>query len=320
MKISQYLCTLVIALSTSFAFAGSGISFKNISLEEAKALAAESNKLIFVDAYADWCGPCKWMAANTFTDDEVAEFYNNNVISLQIDMESEMGMEFDLRYNVDAYPTLLFLNAEGAIVKRYTGALDASEFLRLGQLVVDPSASKVKPLEAKILGGNHDEALVLEYMLACSDENEEPKNAIVDVYLALLERKGRADADFIGDYLVEVQMYDRVAADDLVLDYFNMMDDNTLIEDEAFTIFYFYQNDLDAPSTLFFIENYEEIASVWGSYAQEKFTDLIVNATEDYKRGNLRKDKIYTFVKLFADQNGIEYEELKTAVDELLEV
>ena len=157
MKISHYLFAFIISFNSFISIAQSGIAFKDISLEEAKTLAAKENKLIFIDAYADWCGPCKWMVANTFTDSEVGDFFKNNVISLQIDMESEIGMEFDLEYFVDAYPTLLFLNAEGEVVKRHTGAMDAGEFLRFGKLAIDPSSSMVLQLKKRIDEGEQNE-------------------------------------------------------------------------------------------------------------------------------------------------------------------
>ncbi|MEZ4982778.1 MAG: thioredoxin family protein [Saprospiraceae bacterium] len=41
---------------------------------EAMAEAAKTNKLIFMDAYTTWCGPCKMMSKNVFTEGKVAAF------------------------------------------------------------------------------------------------------------------------------------------------------------------------------------------------------------------------------------------------------
>ena len=68
-----------------------GIEFLPMSLNEAKTFAASTQKLIFIDCYTTWCGPCKWMSANIFTNDTVAQFYNRNFLCLKMDMEKGEG-------------------------------------------------------------------------------------------------------------------------------------------------------------------------------------------------------------------------------------
>ena len=53
-----------------------GIQFDKGDWQEILAKAKEEDKLIFVDAYAAWCGPCKKMARDVFTKPEVGEFFN----------------------------------------------------------------------------------------------------------------------------------------------------------------------------------------------------------------------------------------------------
>lgn len=99
-----------------------GIVFKKINLEKAKKLAAQEGKLIFIDAYTSWCGPCKKMAATTFKDAEVGEFFNENFINIKIEMEKDAdGPDAARRYNVRAYPTLLIIDEEGNLVKQTIG-------------------------------------------------------------------------------------------------------------------------------------------------------------------------------------------------------
>ena len=57
-----------------------GIEFFKGTWEEALAEAKAQDKIIFMDAYAVWCGPCKRMAATVFTDKKVGKFYNENFI------------------------------------------------------------------------------------------------------------------------------------------------------------------------------------------------------------------------------------------------
>ena len=66
-----------------------GIQFQSLSLEDAKKQSLKSGKLIFIDAYASWCGPCKRMAATSFKNLEVGKVYNEQFINLKIDCEKD---------------------------------------------------------------------------------------------------------------------------------------------------------------------------------------------------------------------------------------
>jgi len=114
----------------------SGIRFKNVSLERAKELAAETDKLIFIDAYTSWCGPCKRMAATSFKDDEVGEIFNDKFVNLKIDMEKDAdGPEVAKLYKVRAYPTLLIIDSKGKLVKSSVGFMTSAQLLSLANSV-----------------------------------------------------------------------------------------------------------------------------------------------------------------------------------------
>lgn len=113
-----------------------GIVFQSISFEEALKQAKATNKLIFMDAYAVWCGPCKWLDANTFRDKEVGEVFNKNFINLKMDMEKGEGPALASRFKVTAYPTLFFINGDGEVVYKILGALKAKELLKKVEEVI----------------------------------------------------------------------------------------------------------------------------------------------------------------------------------------
>lgn len=117
---------------------GKGISFFHGSFSELKAQAASSGKLIFMDAYTSWCGPCKWMSKSVFTTEEVGSFYNDKFVCAKFDMEKGEGVELAKQYSVNAYPTLLFLNSSGETVHMALGARDGKEFIELGKQALDP--------------------------------------------------------------------------------------------------------------------------------------------------------------------------------------
>ncbi|MEY3443377.1 MAG: hypothetical protein RLZZ519_1658 [Bacteroidota bacterium] len=95
-----------------FAVAASEIQFEQSAFTEVLAKAKSENKLVFLDAYTSWCGPCKWMAKNAFTDPETAAFFNTNFVNVTVDMEKGEGVDIAKQYGVTAYPTLLFLDGQ----------------------------------------------------------------------------------------------------------------------------------------------------------------------------------------------------------------
>ena len=56
------------------------IQFTNAKWADLQKKAKDENKIIFVDIYATWCGPCKLLKRTTFTDKEVGDFFNANFI------------------------------------------------------------------------------------------------------------------------------------------------------------------------------------------------------------------------------------------------
>ena len=111
----------------------SGINFYQGSWEEVLEKSKKKEKPIFVDAYASWCGPCKWMSRNVFTDEKVGEFYNKHFINVKLDMEKGEGRTFARQYGVSAYPTLLYLNSEGKVVHKVMGAKRPDGFIQEGK-------------------------------------------------------------------------------------------------------------------------------------------------------------------------------------------
>lgn len=99
-----------------------GIQFQTLSLEDAKKQSLKSGKLIFIDAYASWCGPCKRMAATSFKNQEVGKVFNEQFINLKIDCEKDAdGPELARMYKVRAYPTLLVIDGNGKLIKEVVG-------------------------------------------------------------------------------------------------------------------------------------------------------------------------------------------------------
>lgn len=109
---------------------GSGIKFSKLTFQKAIKQAQATGKIIFIDVHTSWCGPCKEMAKTTFSDSEVGNVFNQRFINLKIDAEQdEDGPMISKAYSVGAYPTLLFINGEGKMVKKLVGKQSKEKLL-----------------------------------------------------------------------------------------------------------------------------------------------------------------------------------------------
>ncbi len=93
------------------------------TMEQMLSEAKLQRKILFVDVYASWCGPCKWMDENTFKDARVAEKFNKKFLAYKVDGESFEGVNVGIIYRVDSYPTYLFISPDGQVLHRIEGMM-----------------------------------------------------------------------------------------------------------------------------------------------------------------------------------------------------
>lgn len=115
---------------------GKGISFFEGSLEEAKKEAKQNKKYLFVDVYATWCGPCKLLKRNTFSDAEVGTYFNENFVSKMVDGERGEGLELVRKHPIAGYPTMFVFDSEGNLKGKVVGYQTPSQLLsRVEQII-----------------------------------------------------------------------------------------------------------------------------------------------------------------------------------------
>lgn len=101
---------------------------KQATLEEIMADAVLKDKVVFLDFYTTWCGPCKWMDNNVFNQNEITSKLNRNFVSYKVDAEDFDGVNTALKYRVAAYPTYIFLTPQGEVIHRLEGMIPQESF------------------------------------------------------------------------------------------------------------------------------------------------------------------------------------------------
>lgn len=113
----------------SLANAGKGITFATGTVADILAKAKAEGKMVFLDCYTTWCGPCRVMSNTIFTKNEVGEYFNKHFVSYKLDMERGEGPALGKKYGVKAFPTMLFMDAEGNVRHTIVGSKSANELI-----------------------------------------------------------------------------------------------------------------------------------------------------------------------------------------------
>lgn len=170
------------------------ITFKEADWKTQLATAKKENKLIFFDAYTSWCGPCKMMAKDVFTRDNVADLFNNTFHNVKYDMEKGEGLALKDKYGVSAYPTYLFINGEGEVVHKIVGSMPSSEFMAEASKALKPESTAFG-LAKKFNSGDHSEGTAIAYLEALEKAYESDKmGAVAKVYFDGLEKASLLEA------------------------------------------------------------------------------------------------------------------------------
>ena len=142
-----------------------GIDFNHeLTFQQALDKAKAEGKLVFIDCYTSWCGPCKRLAATVFVDSSLGSYFNNNYVNVKFDMEKEEGPSIATRYQITAYPTLLWLDPNGSIKNKVIGGLDVKGLMDAGKKAADPIPEMMSGMDKKYAGGARDEAFMEEYL------------------------------------------------------------------------------------------------------------------------------------------------------------
>ncbi|MDY0932731.1 thioredoxin family protein [Chryseobacterium sp. CFBP8996] len=155
-----------------------GSNFKTIL-----AKAKKENKLVFIDAYAVWCGPCKLMVKNIFPLKPVGDYYNANFVNAKIDMEKGEGIDLAKKFNVKVFPTYLFINGDGEEVHRTIGYVEEKDFIQFAMDAGDPN-KRLTTLKQKFEKGEKESAFLLNLAELTVYNDTDFSNRVLERYFA----------------------------------------------------------------------------------------------------------------------------------------
>ena len=203
----QYSVRLLILFTTFFHTLSTGqeirydrVDFLNQpAWKEVMAQARQTGKIIFLDGYTTWCRPCKKMDKEVFTRPQVANYFNQKFINVKYDMEKGEGPRLKKKYGISAFPTYLFITANGKVVHRIVGAhTKGDEFLEYSKLADIPGRSYAD-LQKRYKRGERNSELIFSYLKALRMAGEmEKEKGIVDDYLRLMNEDHLMDPAYWG--------------------------------------------------------------------------------------------------------------------------
>lgn len=165
-----------------------GIRFEKPEWNKIVRKATKEKKLIFVDCYTSWCGPCKDLAKNIFPQKIVGDFYNQYFISTKVDMDKDaMATVLKGKFNPAAFPTLLFLDAvSGEIVHMVVGGGKAERILAVGKEALDAESNLIG-LTKRYENGDRQADFMGKYLQVLASAYLKEKYALITTeYLASL--------------------------------------------------------------------------------------------------------------------------------------
>lgn len=166
-----------------------GVEFVEAPLKTILSQAKKQKKLVFVDCYTSWCGPCASMARNIFPQKVCGDYFNATFVSTKFDMEKGEGATLQKTWKCIAYPTFIILNADGKEITRLTGASPTAEaFVEKVKNALDPSKSS--------------DSLKLQY-----EQNKCMQTGLP--YARAMYEKGYNIAEILEDIYLHSQEYDR---------------------------------------------------------------------------------------------------------------
>src|SRR5260221_2886342 len=93
--------------------------------------AKKDKKLVMVDLYTDWCGWCKKLDKDTYSDKDVEAKLTKDFVAVKLNPEKSAEVaKLSQRFGTRGYPHIVFVNTDGNVVSEIGGYLPPKDFSR----------------------------------------------------------------------------------------------------------------------------------------------------------------------------------------------
>ena len=182
-------------------------NFRHMTYQEALEAAKAENKLVFMDFYTSWCGPCKMMMKDVFPQKMVGDYLNERFVCIKLDAEKE-GQELAKRYQVKAYPTFIGVDPDEKEVMRKVGMAQANDFIGEIDRQIDPEKSPER-LKQRYESGERTAGLIAAYAGLKISEARAGRQRD--------EEKEKEAFELVGDYFKGLKKAERLASENLFI-------------------------------------------------------------------------------------------------------
>lgn len=178
-----------------------GINFEHGTFSEALAKAKAQDKLLFIDGYAVWCGPCKKMTKTVFLEKEVGDYFDEHMVAIKVDVERGEGPAIKRKYGISGLPGYIIVDGDDNVVYRFSGAMPTDRFM--------------SHIKTAVLNASNDNSLS---QLADRYEAEKNNEQFLRIYLnKLKEGNSTGYTDVLEQYLTIQKSFEESSKEMVVL-------------------------------------------------------------------------------------------------------
>jgi thioredoxin-related protein len=112
-----------------------------ITIVDALDNAPKANKKIVLDVYTDWCGWCKRMDRDVYSNDEIQSYIENHYVTSKMNPEKQGTLtyqgkeytlgEFSRALGIRGFPSTVFFDEKGEVLTMISGYQSKEDFMKI---------------------------------------------------------------------------------------------------------------------------------------------------------------------------------------------